>query len=176
VSSQWGDGAGFGAPGGGGIGGVPSSGGGPSGGAPLGRIPFSPDDEKNIGQTALFMRISGGLAVVGALFGLFGSIGVNLYTGAPALGSVCFGAFFLTVEGLIAALLFLSANAFASIVATDGNDQQHLAEGLRKLRVYFLVKAALWVLGFLACCCFTIVFVTMGAAILSAIGGAAASH
>jgi hypothetical protein len=158
----WGGGGGLGPPpGGGGYGG--------GGNAPLGRIPFSQEDESNIRQTALFMQVAGGLAVLGALFGLFGSIGVNLYTGAPALGGVCFGTVVLSIEGLLATLLFLSANAFTKIVTTDGSDQQNLAEGLRKLRVYFLVKAALWVLGFLTCCCFLVIGITMGAAVFAAL-------
>lgn len=169
MSQQWG-----GPPPGGGLGGVPMAG--PGGEAPLGRIPFSSDDEKNIQQTALFMRISGALAVLGALFGLVGSVGVNLYTGAPPLGGVCFGTIMLSVEALMATLLFLAANAFASIVATDGNDQQHLAEGLRKLRVYFLVKAILWVLAFITCCLCASLFLFVGAAIFSAIGAAAGSQ
>ncbi len=170
----WG-GGGLGAPPGGGPpGGVPSGGGYGGGDAPVGRIPFSPEDEKNIQQTALFMKISGGIAIVGALFGLVGGIGVNVYTGSPALAGVCFGTLALGVQGLLATLLFLSSNAFAQIVSTDGNDQQHLAEGLRKLRVYFLVKAALWVLGFLTCCCFAIFALTMGAALVSLFAGAAA--
>lgn len=156
MSAPWGD-----------PGGMP-----PGGDAPLGRIPFSPEDEKNIQQTALFMRISGGLAMLGALFGLVGSAGVNLYTGMPVLGGVCVGFVILSVEGLLATLLFLSANAFANIVATDGNDQQHLAEGLGKLRVYFLVKAVLWVLAFITCCLCMSLFVFMGAAIAAAIGNA----
>lgn len=159
--------------GGGGVGPPPGGGGLDGGGnAPLGKIPFSPEDEQNIRRTALFMQIAGGLAVLGALFGLFGSIGVNLYTGAPALGGVCFGTVLLTIEGGLAALLFVSANAFTKIVTTDGSDQQHLAEGLRKLRVYFLVKAILWVLGLLACCCFVVLGVTMGAALFAALSGA----
>jgi hypothetical protein len=172
---SWG-GGGLGAP----LGGGPPGGGPPGGSygatsAPLGRIPFSPEDEKNIQQTALFMKISGGIAIVGALFGLVGGIAVNFYTGMPALGGVCFGTLALGVQGLLATLLFLSSNAFARIVSTDGDDQQHLAEGLRKLRVYFLVKAALWVLGFLSCCCFAVLAATMGAALFSMLAGAAAS-
>jgi 4-hydroxybenzoate polyprenyltransferase len=153
----------------------PPGGGHGGGDAPLGRIPFSPEDEKNIQQTALFMKVAGAIAIVGALFGLVAGVGVNLYTGMPALGGVCFGSLVLGVQGLLATLLFMSSNAFARIVSTDGDDQGHLAEGLRKLRVYFLVKAALWVLGFLTCCCFAILAATMGAALFSMLAGAAAS-
>ncbi len=164
--------------GGGGLGAPP--GGAPPGGSygetsgPLARIPFSPEDEKNIRETALFMKIAGGIAVVGAFLGLVGGIGVNLYTGMPLLGGVCTGTLALGVQGLLATLLFLSSNAFAQIVATEGNDQQHLAEGLRKLRVYFLVKAGVWVVGFVSCCCFAVLAATMGAALFSMLAGAAA--
>lgn len=149
---------------------------GASGEAPLGRIPFSPEGEKSIRETALFMRISGALAVLGALFGLVGSVAVNLYTGAPALNGLCFGSFILAIEGLLAGLLFVAANAFACIVATDGSDQQLLAQGLGTLRVYFVVKAVLWVLAILTCCLCMSIFAVVGAAFMSILGQAAGAQ
>ena len=165
------------APSGGGYGPPPGGGGAPPGGeAPLGRIPFTPDQEKDIQQTALFMRISGGLAIASALFGLVGSIGVNLYSNLPAMSSVPFGCVGTLVQGLLAGLLFFAAGAFAKIVSTDGEDQHHLADGLKKLRVYFLVKSGLWIMGFLCCCIGVVVFSIMGAAFLSLLGVAAGAQ
>ncbi|MDQ3035845.1 MAG: hypothetical protein M3Y87_25805 [Myxococcota bacterium] len=175
---EWGGGAppggggGFGAaPGGGGFGTPPPSGGGfgtppPGGGgeAPLGRIPFSPDDEKNITQTALFMRVAGGLALVNALFSMVSGVGVGLYRGSAIASGICGGAVMLGIQALLAVLLFMSSNAFARIVTTDGEDQSHLASGLKQLRVYFMVKAVLWVLGILACCVCVGFVIVLGAA------------
>lgn len=183
-----GGGGGFGPPGGGGFtppagggfsppgGGAPPPGGGGYGGGgdgPLGRIPFTPDDEKNIQQTALFMKIAGGLALLSAVFSLVGSVGVGLYRGIPIAGNACGGMIGLGIQALLAVMLFMSSGAFEKIVATDGNDQHHLAEGLKKLRVYFLVKSVLWVLGLLLCCCGFAIAMTMGAAIFGALAGAA---
>lgn len=47
--------------------------------APLGRIPFSAEDEKNIRQTAVFMRAAGGLAILGALLSVVGWVAVGLF-------------------------------------------------------------------------------------------------
>jgi len=177
-----GGGGGFGSPPpGGGFGGQPPSGHGgfggapPGGGAPLGRIPFTPEEEKDIQQSALFMKISGGLAVVSGIFGMVGSIGVNLYTNMPPLGSALFSCVGILVQGLLAGLLFMAAGSFAKIVSTDGQDQHHLAEGLKKLRIYFVVKAGLWVLGFLFCCLGVVLMMFMGAALMSLLAGAGAS-
>jgi hypothetical protein len=168
-----GGGGGFGQPPGGGT--PPPGGGGYGGGGgegPLGRIPFSPEDEKNITQTALFMKIAGGLAIAGSLFSITGSIGVGLYRGSPIGVNLCFGVVGLGIQALLALLLFMSASAFEKIVSSDGNDQQHLAAGLKQLRVYFMVKAVLWVIGFLLCCACLALGMVFGAAIMAAIGGA----
>ncbi|MDQ3033777.1 MAG: hypothetical protein M3Y87_15280 [Myxococcota bacterium] len=153
-------GGGYQPPGGGGYGGPPAG-----GDAPLGRIPFSPDDEKNITQTALFMKIAGGLAIASSLFSLVGTVGIGLYRGSDQIaGNICGGVLALLVQVLFAVLLFMSSNAFGRIVSSDGNDQQHLADGLKQLRVYFLVKAVLWTLGIIACCfCFGGVILFAGA-------------
>ncbi|MFK7988639.1 MAG: hypothetical protein AB8I08_21645 [Sandaracinaceae bacterium] len=157
-----------GPPGGGGFG---PPGGGEASEAPAGRIPFTPEDETNIRQAALFMKISGALALFGVFFGFVGSVAVNLYTNLPAWGSVCTAAISILVQGGLAAMLFFSANAFGKIVDTDGQDQHHLADGLKKLRVYFLTKAVLWVLGILACCVGFGLVMVMGAAITAAFAG-----
>ncbi|UJR85330.1 hypothetical protein [Sandaracinus amylolyticus] len=173
-------GGGFGPPqgGGGGFGAPPPGGGGYGGGgdSPLGRIAFSPEDEKNIQQTALFMKIAGGLAILGSLFSMVGSVGVGLYRQMPIGGNVCFGVMGLGVQALLAVLLFMAASAFEKITTSDGQDQQLLADGLGKLRIYFLVKAVLWVLGILLCCCGFVLIMTMGAAIFAALGSALANQ
>ena len=177
-----GGGGGFGAPpGGGGGGGLtpPPGGGGYGGGgdAPLGRIPFTPDDEKNIQQTALFMKIAGGLALLSSIFSMVGSIGVGLARDTSQIaGNICGGVIGLGVQALLAVLLFMSASAFEKIVSSDGNDQHHLAEGLKKLRVYFVVKAVLWTLGLLLCCCGMVLFMTMGAALFGTLAGVASQQ
>ncbi|AKF11255.1 hypothetical protein [Sandaracinus amylolyticus] len=179
-----GGGGGFGPPGGGGGfgppgGGTPPPGGGGYGGggdAPLTRIPFTPEDEKNIQQTALFMKIAGGLAILGSLFSMVGSIGVGLYRQMPIGANVCVGVIGLGVQALLAVLLFMAASAFEKITTSDGQDQQLLADGLGKLRVYFLVKAVLWVLGIVLCCCGFVLVMTMGAAIFAALGASLANQ
>lgn len=165
---------GFGPPGGGPPDGFGAPGGAPGGGeAPVGRIPFSAEDEKNIRQTVLFMRLSAAFAMFGVVFGIIGSIAVNLYTNLPAWGPLCSGAISMLVQGGLAAMLVFGANAFGKIVDTDGQDQHHLADGLKKLRVYFLTKAILWVLGILACCGVFALSMVMGAALFAAFAGAA---
>lgn len=169
---QWGQGGGGGfAPPGGGGGYGP-----PPGDAPLGSIPFSPDDEKNIGQTVLFMRIAGAIAIASSLFSMFGTIGVGLYRGLPIAGSVCGGLLGLALQASLGAMLLVSSNAFSKITSSDGADQHHLASGLRQLRWYFLVKAILWLLGILLCCACVVLGAVFGAAIMSMVAGAAASQ
>lgn len=160
-------------PGGGGGFQPPGGGGYPPGGgdAPLGRIPFSPEDEKNIAQTALFMKIAGGLAIASSIFSLVGTVGIGLYRGSDQIVfNVCGGGVALLLQVLFAVLLFMSSNAFGKIVSSDGNDQQHLADGLKQLRVYFVVKAVLWTLGILACCFCMAAGVLFAGAIGAAIG------
>lgn len=153
---------------------TPPAGGGFGGGggeAPLGKIPFSPEDEKNIAQSALFMRIAGGLAILSSLFSMVGTIAVGLYRSLPIGASICFGLIGLVVQVALGAMLFVSAGAFAKIASTDGEDQRHLANGLKQLRWYFLVRAILWVLGILLCCGCVILMVVAGGAVAAALAG-----
>ncbi len=179
---QWGQGGGGGyapPPGGGGFGqppqgGPPPSGGGaPPGDAPLAKISFSPEDETNIKQTALFMRIAGALAILSSIVSLVGSIGVGLFRGTPIGGNVCFGLLGLGVQVMLGVLLLVSAAAFSKIVSSDGQDQEHLASGLKQLRWYFLIKAILYLLGFLLCCGCIVLSMVFGAAMVALLAGMA---
>lgn len=177
-SQQWGGGGGWGPqpPGGGappGGGGLPPPGGGAlPGDAPLGSIPFSPEDRRNISQTAMFMRLAGALALLSGVFSTVGTVAVWLYRGADILGPIVSGVLGLFVQAALGAMLFVSASAFSKIVVSDGADQHHLASGLRQLRWYFLTKAIIWALLVLGCCLCIGVGVIFGAAFFAMVAGA----
>ena len=82
----------------------------------------------------------------------------------------------MATQVVLAALLFRASTSFEKMVDTDGEDQALLVAGIKDLRVYFLVKVALWILGILVCCCCGAALMFFGTAVMAAFAGAAAGQ
>ncbi len=151
----------FGPPGGtnlGGGGGAfgPPGGGGGGGEGPLSHIPFTPQEEANIGGAGKMMFFAGIMSLLTALVTLAKS-GVELWA-APELnagtiaGAVCVNVISVGLAAVFGVWLFAGAKALRKVVETNEDDQIHLVQAIQKLRQIFALKAALILLVFLLAC------------------------
>jgi len=160
-------GGGFGAPPGGP---PPGAGAAHPGDTPLGVIQFSPEEEATIRQMARFMNISAFLMVAGSVLSILGGLAKGLMVHAQGLvmvGQICGGLFGGIVIGGLAFVLMQGAKAFRDVVDSDGSDQDHLAKGLDKLKIYFMAKGILTILLTLLACGAFIVAIAVGAGMAS---------
>jgi hypothetical protein len=183
-------GGGFGAPpSGGGFGAPPSSGGGApgcfgaagggggGGGGPLAHIPFTPEDDKNLSGMARFAMLAGITAIVGAILQAIVQIVQSIVVESPlgnagpqVVGQVCGGVIVVAIAGLLAVFLFKASNAIKKVVETDDADQLNLIAALNALKVYFMVKGILAIVGLVLVCCLVGAAFMFGAAIAGAVG------
>lgn len=159
----------FGPPGGTSFG---SGGGGGGGGGPLDRIPFTPQEEANIGGAGRFMFFAGVMSILTALVTLV-KTGVVLWA-TPALtptaigGAVCGNVIGMTLAAVFGVWLMSGAKSLRAVVETDHGDQVHLIQAIQKLRQVFALKAALILMTIILVCVLGVVLggaaVAMGAA------------
>jgi len=72
-------------------------------------------------------------------------------------GQICGGLLAGGVIGALAFVLLQGAKAFRAVVDSDGSDQDYLAKGLEKLKIYFMAKGILAILlTVVFCCVFTV--------------------
>ena len=103
----------------------------------LRRIPFSKEDEKTILAMCLGMRVAAVANIIAAVV----SAVVSLKAGNVEAGIG------VLLQAAFAVFLFQAAKNFQAVAETDTDDQKHIAEGLAQLRVMFLVKGVLVVIG-----------------------------
>lgn len=135
---------------------------------PLARIPFTPDDEKNLKQMAWLARAAGIAGVVSWVLQAGVSFIIDIRVGGRSTVSGMLG---LAVACLLALFLWKAAKAIEAMVATDGADQQHLGAAFQALRNYFMLKGALYILAIAAICCCGTALVFFGAVIGAAVLG-----
>jgi len=123
-------------------------------------IPFSPEEEATIRQMSRFMNISAFLMIAGAVLSIIGGVakGVLAHASGTMLGGqICGGLLAGGVIGALAFVLLQGAKAFRAVVDSDGSDQDYLAKGLEKLKIYFMAKGILAILlTVVFCCVFTV--------------------
>ncbi len=151
-------GGGFGQPPGSG-GGAPPSGGGMGGGGgegPLAHIPFTPDDEANLSGMARFAMIAAITAIIAGFLQAIAQIVQSVVIEAPGptlAGQACGAVLGLGITGTLAFFLFKASTAIKKVVETDDADQQNLVAALSSLKVYFMVKGILVIIGLCFVCC-----------------------
>ncbi|MDQ3033776.1 MAG: hypothetical protein M3Y87_15275 [Myxococcota bacterium] len=126
------------------------------------RIPFTPSDESAIRTlvgTMLFLLIVnfviGGLMVVGSCFAFLGVPGQLTFHPLAGVGMV------MSALGIVlygggtigqGVLLLQIRRSLEQLVQTDSQDQSLMADAFAKLRIFFLLEAALFAVGmFLSC-------------------------
>jgi len=122
---------------------------------------------------ARFMFLAGALAFAVAVFNIILSAVQGIVSNAPGAsiaGQVCGGVLGAAISGVLAFLLIQGSKAFKQVVATDVADQAYLAEGLAKLKTYFMVKGILFILAIVAICCILTLGIFIGAAFMQALG------
>ena len=100
----------------------------------LRRIPFSLEDESNLRQLALLMRVS---AVAAVVSGGAEAAGAVLYSGGFHFGLA------VVFQVAMAAWLFRGAKAFDRVADSDEDDQGHISTAIDNLRFLFLLKSIL---------------------------------
>ncbi|MFK7988638.1 MAG: hypothetical protein AB8I08_21640 [Sandaracinaceae bacterium] len=126
------------------------------------RIPFTPDDESAIGMLSgsmMFLLVInllfGGLGLLGgccSFFGIPGRAVIHPMLGvAAAINGVGVSLF---CAGMVAqgALLFQIYKALTAVVATDDQDQALFSDVFKKLKFYFMLEAALFLVSMLVQC------------------------
>ena len=138
--------------------GVPAGGGGP-----LREIAFTAEEESNLRAMARYMGIAGILLIVTALFQTIAQLVKafvaplihhmpNQVTTGRGAGMLCGALIGIGLAALLGGALITAGRAFKRVVDSNDADQANLADGFRKLRLYFLVKGVLFIAMFLLCC------------------------
>jgi len=124
---------------------------------PLARVPFEIDDEKTIASMAKWMMfiavvhfIISFLILIGSCFAGFGvamaptATGVGGSPAAVAIGAMITMLVFMVLTFIVllvqGVLLAKASSSFKAVATTDHADQDHLAAGFRRMRVFFLFE------------------------------------
>ena len=144
----------------------------------LKRIPFSTEEEAEISGLARWLTLSAGLLIAASVFSLLPSVisiiklatgdisenpvaGITMSAVGLNLGASLIS---LAIVLVMAMWLFQSSRSFSAVVETDDADQEHLTDGLIKLRNYFYMKVAMVGIALLFGCVGALLVTSLNAA------------
>ncbi len=123
---------------------------------PVSQIPFSIKDElailsmsKWMKFVGIFLMIVGALGLIGLAFGALGCVGmpINAAAGVIFIVALVIGVGMIALVIWQGSLAYGAAERFELVVKSDDADQDYIAWGFQKLRIFFVIEAILAVLG-----------------------------